>query len=94
MFGKAFNRRIKKETFILEEEIQGYLDLLKEIPIEDKEKDMITSRIDEFFKIAKGIRAKDEKEDFCEASFCLTSSYDDIKGKMSKFVQENIEACN
>ncbi len=40
MFGKAFNRRIKKETFILEEEIQGYLDLLKEIPIEDKEKDL------------------------------------------------------
>jgi hypothetical protein len=36
--------------------------LLKEIPIEDKEKDIIISRIDEFFKITKGIRAKDELE--------------------------------
>jgi hypothetical protein len=36
ILGKAFNRRIKKEARTIREEVQGYLDLLNELPIEEK----------------------------------------------------------
>jgi hypothetical protein len=92
ILGKAFNRRIKKEARTIREEVQGYLDLLNELPIE--EKISLIPKIEECLKVIDGIQNMDDKEDFCEASFCLMSSYDDIKERMVKFVETHIEICS